>query len=320
MNKAIGGYLEFEFRKGHHYHTKALKLNNGRNCLKYTLLLRKYKKIYIPFYTCEAILQPITDLKIDYEFYSIDRELNPIFNKNIATDEAFLYTNYYGIKQKTVIELSKKINNLIIDNAQAFFSPPIKGIDTFYSARKFFGVPDGGYLYTNAKIDYNITEYEEVLGRIKHLIIRHEKGPQEGYIEYALSEEMHNNSPIRHMSKISDGILQSLDYPKIKQNRYNNYIFLQNELSLSNNLHIDVSKSASPLAYPYLTNKKGLRGYLIRNEIFVPKYWNNVYEWTHNQGLEAQLTSFLIPLPIDQRYSTKDMKRIVKIIKNYHGD
>lgn len=320
MDKAIGGYLEFEFRKGHHYHAKALKLNSGRNCLKYILLSRKYKKLYIPYYTCEVILQPIIDLKIDYEFYSIDSELNPVFNKNIAIDEAFLYTNYYGIKQKTVIELSKRIKNLIIDNAQAFFSPPIKGVDTFYSARKFFGVPDGGYLYTNAKTDLNITEYEESLSRIRHLIIRHEKGAQEGYMEYISSEEMHNNSPIRYMSKISDGILQSLDYPKIKLCRYDNYIFLQNKLSLSNNLHIKISKSASPLAYPYLTNKKGLRDYLIRNKIFVPKYWENVYKWTQNQGLEAQLTSFLIPLPIDQRYSEKDMNRIVKTIKNYHGE
>lgn len=319
MNRPIGGYFELEYRGGIHYHLGALKLNSGRNCLKYILSLRKYRKIFLPYYTCEVILQPIKSLNIDYEFYSIDKNLDPIFEKELSADEAFLYTNYYGIKQKTVIELSKKIRNLIVDNAQAFFSLPINGIDTFYSARKFFGVPDGAYLYIADKdFSLNISEYEEVSFRMKHLLVRHEKTPQDGYLDFLLSEKMHDNTPIRYMSKISNHILESLDYSMIKLIRYNNFMYLHKNLHFTNRLNLNIEKDDIPMVYPYFTTKKGLREFLIHNDIFVPKYWENVYEWTHNHGLEVELTTYLIPLPIDQRYSIEDMNRIVKTIEDYH--
>lgn len=35
MDTAIGGYFEFELRKGAHYHKDALRLNAARNCFEY---------------------------------------------------------------------------------------------------------------------------------------------------------------------------------------------------------------------------------------------------------------------------------------------
>ena len=34
-----------------------------------------------------------------------------------------------------------------------FYAKPIHGNDTFYTCRKFFGVPDGAYLYTDKLLD-----------------------------------------------------------------------------------------------------------------------------------------------------------------------
>ena len=66
---------------------------------------------------------------------------NQFHIQNLVGLEAFLYTNYFGLKQGCVKLLEKKYgDHLIVDNAQAFFAKPIKGIDTFYSARKFFGL------------------------------------------------------------------------------------------------------------------------------------------------------------------------------------
>ena len=58
LKEAIGGYFELELSKGEHYHKGALRLNTARNCLEYIMLARKYAKIYIPYYTCEVMLQP----------------------------------------------------------------------------------------------------------------------------------------------------------------------------------------------------------------------------------------------------------------------
>lgn len=98
--KSIGGYFELEFREGVQYHETALKLSTARQCLEYVLRAKCYNKIYVPFYTCDAILEPILKLGISYEFYHIDKNFEPVFDRAIEEDEVFLYTNYWGLKQK----------------------------------------------------------------------------------------------------------------------------------------------------------------------------------------------------------------------------
>ena len=139
----IGGYFELELRKGEEYHKDAIRLNSGRNAFEYILRARGYKKVYLPYYTCNVMLEPINRLSLEYEFYHIDEHLEPLFNYNkIGENEAFIFTNYFGLKGKIVQKLSKICTNLIIDDSQAFFENPIAGIDTFYSPIKFFGIPD----------------------------------------------------------------------------------------------------------------------------------------------------------------------------------
>ena len=65
--KEIGGFFELELPQKKEYHSKAIRLNTGRNCLEYILKSNNYKKIYIPFYICNSILEPIRKLNIEYE-------------------------------------------------------------------------------------------------------------------------------------------------------------------------------------------------------------------------------------------------------------
>ena len=56
--KSIGGFFSLELpinSKGELYPT-AIKLNSGRACLEYVLRLHNYSKIYLPFYTCQVVL------------------------------------------------------------------------------------------------------------------------------------------------------------------------------------------------------------------------------------------------------------------------
>ena len=45
---------------------------NGRSALYFILkeIKNKINKIYVPFYLCESILQPIKELNLKYEFYN----------------------------------------------------------------------------------------------------------------------------------------------------------------------------------------------------------------------------------------------------------
>lgn len=317
MNDAIGGYFELELRKGEHYHKDAIRLNTARNCLEYILKARGYKKIYIPYYTCEVILEPIQKLGISYEFYHINYDLEPEKIPMLKTEEAFLYTNYFGLKQSCVERLSSIYGNqLIVDNAQAFYAKRIDGIDTFYSPRKFFGVPDGGYLYTDCRLDNKFAQ-DKSCDRMHHLLVRMEDGAEAGYNMFKEEDASLCNSPIKNMSLISDRLLRNIDYLYVKDIRRNNFRFLHVRLSEKNKLKFNFENEDVPLIYPYLQENINLKTFLISKRIFVATYWPNVFQWNSSKDIEYKLAQGTVFLPIDQRYEKSEMEIIVKAIKQY---
>ena len=311
--KEIGGYFELELRRGKEYHPNAIKLNSGRNCLEYILRARGYKKIFIPYFTCEVILEPIQKLGLSYEFYSIDEHLDPILNTELKTEEVLLYTNYFGIKTAKTKELATTINNLVIDNSQAFFSKPIEGVDTFYSARKFFGVPDGAYLYTTAILEEEF-EVDKSFERFSHLLKRIDSSASSGYTDFKNNDLQLSQQPIKFMSKLTSSILCSIDYATVISDRKRNFEFFHKILIEKNKLKIDIFSDDVPLVYPF-SHKSELRETLIKNNIFIATYWPNVIEWVEKDSLEYKLTKNLIHLPIDQRVRYEDLLFIIQLIK-----
>ncbi len=310
----IGGYFELEFREGEHYHKNALKLNTARNCFEFVLRARRYKKVYVPYYTCEVMLEPVKKLGIDYEFYSINSYLEPATQTILKEGEAFLYTNYFGLKQDCVKRLAKVYGDrLIVDNAQAFYAEPIQGIDTFYSARKFFGVPDGAYLYSEKQLEED-WEQDVSYERMAHLLKRIDLGPELGYQEFCINEGRLCNQGIKTMSKLTERILNGVDYDSPRQTRRQNFLFLDSGLKDSNLIHLDLGDDAVPMVYPYLTEDMSLKKKLIENKVFVATYWPNVMNWCDANDMESYLVRHLVFLPVDQRYTCKDMKTVIDII------
>lgn len=303
-----------ELRKGEHYHKDAIRLNTARNCFEYVLRSRQYTQVYVPYYTCEVLLEPIKKLGVNYKFYSINEQFEPISLPSLDADTAFLYTNYYGMKQKCVERLSEKYGSqLIVDNAQAFYSEPMQRIDTFYSARKFFGVSDGAYLYTGKRLEQNL--YQDVsYKRMSHLLKRIDLGAELGYLDFRNDDDMLCNQDIKQMSKLTDNVLSGIDYEAAKRKRRENYTLLDEFLRASNQISLELDERAVPMVYPYLTDDLSLRRRLIENKVFVATYWSNVKGWTTEDMLERKLMERLIPIPCDQRYGEKEMSSIVSLV------
>jgi len=319
VQKAIGGYFELELMQGQEYHQEAIRLNSGRNALEYILRLRKYKKVFIPFYTCDAVLTPINRLGLDYEFYAINQNFEPLFDfEKVEEGDAFLYTNYFGLKEDYVQHLSGRNFNLIIDNAQAFYAQPLMPVsnDTFYSARKFFGVPDGAYLYANKKLTFEL-EKDSSIERMEHLLLRHEKTAEDGYAIFSGNEEKLGNAPLQQMSRLTESLLCAINYAEAAEKRRKNFMYLHNNLNPDNQLQLPAIKNQVPMIYPFLSDKKDLRDKLISNRIFVPRYWPNVLQWAPENSLEKKWAENIIFLPIDQRYDKTDMDKIITIINSY---
>lgn len=312
--RPIGGYFSLELSLREEYHKDALRLNTGRNCLEYILRVRGYKKVYVPYYTCEAVMEPIIKLGISYEFYHIDIRLEIRDCFTLEQDEALIYTNYYGLKQRYVEQLAEKVGTrLIVDNTQAFYAKPLTGIDTFYTCRKFFGVADGSYLYCDAMMDEEIGQ-DYSYDRMAHLLKRIDLSAEEGYADFRRVDDGLDNQSIRRMSKLTQRMMQSIDYEAIAEKRRENYLMIHKALGGDNNLDLPLESDAVPMVYPYLVPVKGLREKLIENKIFVARYWPNVLDWTTKDDIEYLLACQVQPLPIDQRYGEEEMKKIIEII------
>ena len=309
-SNAIGGYFELEMGDhGYIYHDNAYAVNSGRNALELILNNIEIEKIFIPFYTCDVLLQPLKKLKIEYEFYKLDKHFNPIIN---STDDKdwILYVNYFGVFTNKVKQLLDNYENMIIDNSQAFFAKAFNNNPTFYSPRKFFGVPDGGFTIIDKKIDYNFP-IDLSFDRSSHLLKRADELTEQGYNDFKVNDSKLDELPIRKMSQFTKKLLRSIDYKKVKEIRDENFQLLHQHLRMDNELTeiIESNEINGPMVYPYLKKEnEKLRSNLINHRIYVAQYWPNVINWIKDKNaLEHYLFSNLIPLPIDQRYSKSEM-------------
>lgn len=319
--KAIGGYFELADRgRETAIPIDGAFLNTGRNALEYILLhLPNLKRIFLPFYTCEAVIQPLRRHSIDYSFYHINERFEIAEHIQLNEGDYLIANNYFGLKDAYIARLAKIFGErLIVDNAQAFFAPVIEGIKAIYSPRKFVGVSDGGIAVGVDALDTLKYDEDDSSMHDSHLIIRKEFGAEAGFKDYQANESKLDGQPIHRMSETTSDILHHINYEYVRAKRRANFEHLHNVLCESNQMMIPpIDTFACPMVYPYLCKDNGnLRERLIDNKVFVARYWPNVTDWTTSIDLEKNLAINLLPLPIDQRFGKEDMERIVHIINN----
>ena len=314
--KAIGGYFELADKDCEYASmpVDGIALNTCRNALEYIILqLPDAKRIFVPYYTCEAVIEPLKRLPVKYEFYHINEQLEMAEEIVLQKGDYLIANNYFGVKDAYIAELANKYGErLIVDNAQALFASVMPCIKAAYSTRKFVGVADGGFAVSISAELASKYELDNSSEHDSHLLIRKEKGAEVGFKDYQVNECKLDNQPIRRMSPQTQSILSHIDYETVIQQRRQNYRYLSDVLGDMNLLQLPPMDSfACPMVYPFMTSDESLRARLIENKVFVARYWPNVLEWCDNNDIEHKLATCIIPLPIDQRYGEVDMKKIL---------
>ena len=310
--KEIGGYFGLEKLISDEYYPDLVAVNNARCALLYIIKARHYKKVYLPYFLCDSVRLVLERERIPFEEYRIDRSFLPLLDIHTNSDEVVYIVNYYGlISEKQLISLKNRYGNIVVDNAQAFFTRPIEGIDTIYSCRKFFGVPDGGYAYTDAEFQETIP-VDVSMERMKHILGRFEGNSASDYYDYFNNnDESFKEIELRHMSKLTHNILGAIDYQAAKRQREENFLFLSKALGERNLL--EVNCPSGPYAYPfYIQNGMTIKKQLAKKKIYVATLWPNVIGT--GLDIETEFTENILPLPCDQRYSEVDMQRVVNAI------
>ena len=305
--REIGGYIELDTYTGNLLHDDGIKLNCVRNALAYIIKAKNIKKLWMPKFMCDSCNKVLSDNNVEVQYYSIGLDFRPIIKKW----DGWLYVvNFYG--QLSNEYLSSLGDRIIVDNAQAYFQNPIKGVDTLYTCRKFFGVADGAILYTDKLIE--IEEQDESFGRMNFLLGRYERSAGEFYQEYVDNNHFFKNELIKRMSKLTENLLHGIDYKMVKNCRTLNFSYLHDKLHTINKLNLSVPDGA--FMYPlYIENGAEIRKQLQAKKIFIPTLWPAVFDLCMEKELEYDMAKNILPLPVDQRYGVENMEYIVNCVK-----
>ena len=216
--REYGGYIELDTYRLPMLHKGAIALNCGRNCLAYLFGTRKIRKLKLPYYMCDSVFNLCRKYGVEMSFYHVNDSFYPEDIK-LSDDEWLYVMNYYGqLERGQLEELKSKYKKVIIDNAQAYFDEPLEDTDTLYTCRKFFGVPDGAFLYTDS-ISEEEYPTDESFERMRFLLGRYERNASEFYQEYSANDHMFADEPILKISKLTKNLLHGIDYEFVKQRR-----------------------------------------------------------------------------------------------------
>lgn len=316
--KSIGGFFELEIATGNSlYHDHALGLSTGRACLNYILKLIKPSKVFLPYYCCDALFEPIVINSIDFEFYSIDEQLEIKSLPELKANEVIICVDFFGIKTKyinSLLDIYK--SKLVVDNTHSYFLQGYKRNNySFTSARKYFGVPDGAFLYVPEGIKPNKNIDSNTSVSIDHNVHRLIGLQEQAYLEY-VDYEKGLNSEIEQISILSEKILSTINYAEVRKRRDANFKFFQEEFGNLNRIDID-GNERDCFCFPLLLDHPIDKKRLFNENIFIPSLWLDTLNRSQKEDfrLECMFSNELLPMPIDHRYSFEDLQRVSDTLK-----
>lgn len=311
--RVIGGYLELDNYTLPMMHEEAIPLNCGRNALMYLIRAKNIRKILLPKYICDSVIDTCIKGKAEIRYYKIGIDFLPC-DIEMEKGEWLYIVNYCGQISNDIIQKYKDYYiNIIVDNAQAYFQPPVNNLDTIYTCRKFFGVSDGAFLYTDSYIE-QMFETDLSYERMHYLLGRYEKDAEDFYLEYVNNNNCFKKEPIKFMSKLTKNLLHAIDYSMVCEIRKDNFTYLHSHFKGINCIK-NLIIPEGPFMYPlYLKNGNKIRKKLQEIKIYTPLLWPNILKQCNENSLEYEMANNVLYLPVDQRYNEIDMKIIINEI------
>jgi hypothetical protein len=309
--KGIGGFFELELPQcGALPHPRALALSTGRACLMVILQNLLPTRVYLPFYTCDATLEPFARSGVETRWYGLDETLFPAELPALAAGEYLLWTDYFGICGGHTKRLKELFGEqLLIDDTHNFFREGHERQWSFTSARKYFGVPDGAFLYAPRPISIDATQFTGI--SLTHGLLRRLGKLEEAFAAYQAYERSLDCS-VNLISEISDRLLRGIDTAAVATARRDNFAYIHAALGPYNQLQLRVTDQV-PFCYPYLPAKPIERSTLHRRGFFIPCLWPEVNGRAHDGfDFERRFSLQLLPLPIDHRYTPTELCGMVE--------
>ena len=309
-------------------------------------LREKKRKVLIPAYTCQTVITPFEEVGWNCIYYSIHKNLridisgllydveknqpsivvvHPFFGMDLDDEEI---STLNIIKEKGIV--------IVLDLTQCLFSLKQYLFPSFIVAsyRKWFPIPDGGYLQNKLKsVDILQPERENEEFVEKEISAMYLRGQYFGNgeqrtkgISILLSKAADHiaefNISAHRMSKVAYNLLIEEDLENNQKCRFRNYKYLFHNVLESEKVSIvchDLNEvTTAPLYFTlYVNDRFALQRLLAQDSVYAPVIWPVEDDRVLINDEVKYIYDHVLAIPCDQRYDLEDMQRVVDIINNY---
>lgn len=316
------------------------------------------KRCLLPAYMCDCVFLPFLHRGWELVFYSVDRELEAageeIFRLALEHDPGLIFIHpYYGAD--TCAGLRRQLAGLrrsgvlVMEDVTQSYYLEEAGKDADFvvgSLRKWYAVPDGGFVASNIPLAEDVLETGEEYARERlvplvqkwEYLKEKEKEKERrtggaltaGWLprkaEYLKRNRNLENAldcyqGVRRISRISAEILSRVDEEGARRRREENYHALYQHICGMKRLWaiLPEKETHAPLYLPvYVKERDSLQRFLAGYGIYAPVLWP-VGEENKDflQGDGTYIFEHMLALPIDQRYDAGDMEQLAEVLALY---
>lgn len=303
------------------------------------------RTVLIPAYTCQTVITPFEEARWTCLYFNILKDLridlghlcnqvekhhptllvvHPYFGMDLNENETTFIQSIRNQGVKVVVDLTQ-----CIFSEQKFpFADYIVG-----GYRKWFPIPDGGYMVANADSPHSkqLEENEPFVTRqIDAMYLRGQYFQNEDQrtkqISIRLSKSADHvaekNITPHRMSALSCNLLEKEDKQANQQRRISNFRYLFDNIKNSEKYVLVCSDKSlvttAPLYFTlYVENRRDLQMKLAKESIYAPVIWPVEDENVLISEEVRYIYDHLLAIPIDQRYDGQDMQRVVDVINNF---
>lgn len=302
------------------------------------------KVAVIPGYTCETVVAPFERFGYKIKCYSIDDTLEANLEEiaQLVEDcnaKVVLFHRYFGFDTcrnwNALIDCySSKGVVFIEDKTHCLYSdlPRLNADYISASIRKWGGMPDGGIALcrkgkfldkpevcdekmVQAKIEASYLKYEYMFGG---------KGGKDAFrrLFEEAAELLGTQNQLYKMHKVSLAVMRLMEQNDLKRKRRANYQTLYDGLEGSSKIKLLSPRLEDGVVPLYLAllapDRNSLQQMLREQNVYAPILWP-----CHNGTLKVSdsvkgIYDHVLCIPIDQRYSTDDMLRVVDCFEANH--
>lgn len=296
----------------------------ARAALAALLAAREIKRLWLPAYCCRALAEGAQAAGVELVWYGVDEGLNADLNaveSELIGGDAILAIAWFGRPADAAFQrLAAKFPDLLIidDRAQALDPrESIQGAVRLYSPRKLLGVADGGILVGRDLPAPAIHAAQTDLWATNDARRADPDGldPGSWFPAYQAREAAFNAEP-RRCSERTLAALDNIDLESESDARKRNWRVLAASLSHLALWSIPDPKFA-PLAFPVvISDAAGLAAHLAEKRIWAARHWIDLPSPEHFHDAHV-LSRRCVSLPLDSRYGSRDMQRIIDAVLDY---